>query len=83
MGKVQISSKEHRTMNQREWDGVLGMESISDMALDHLIGLSGPWRRHCTHFKRNRPRRVGLVRYMTLIQQCLYYRKAAFIQMGQ
>lgn len=81
--KLNVLSSDHRAMSQQEWNGVLHMETISDRALDYLIGVSGPWRESCGRFKKERAQRVALLRHMTLTQQCLYYRKRAFIQMGQ
>lgn len=82
-GTLSVPSRNYRTMSQGEWDRILLMEPISDMALDYLIGVSGPWREHCDQFKRNRLKRIALVRHLTLTQQCMYYRRGAFIQMGQ
>ena len=81
--KLNIPSYDHRMMNRGEWDRILVMEQISDIALNYLVGSTGAWREHCDRFKRRRAKRVELVCKKTLTQQCFYYRKAAFIQMGQ
>ena len=81
--RLNIPSSDHRMMDRGEWNRILVMEQISGIALNYLVGSTGAWREHCDRFKRSRAKRVELVCKKTLIQQCLYYRKAAFIQMGQ
>ena len=81
--KLRVPSGDHRVMIQSEWDGILKMEQVPDMALDYLVGSSGLWREHCARVKRHRAQRISQVRNMTLINQCYYYRQAAFIQKGQ
>lgn len=74
-----IPSADIRFMNRLDWDRVLLLEQIPP---EYWVG-GGVWMKHCEQFNRNRKRRIGEVRHMSLTQQCRYYREKAFIRAGQ